>query len=686
MHKQGGSHGLIEVAGRMLAAACLLALFSPALRADTDGLPAVQLTQLPGALFGPVHVTNAGDGSGRLFVVQQDGHIKVFKNGAFLAADFLDIHTLVSFDGGEKGLLSIAFHPSYESNGFFYVYYTDKATPTYHLTIARYSVSANPDVADPATAQILLQIDHPGQDNHNGGQLMFGPVDHYLYAGTGDGGSGGDPPNNAQTLDVLLGKILRIDVDGTGAVPCGGTTPMPYAIPPSNPFVGVAGCDEIWAYGVRNPWRFGFDRMTADLFIGEVGQNLYEEVDFQPAASPGGENYGWRLMEGFHCYNPPTNCNDGSLTLPIFEENHNPDGWCAIIGGFRYRGAAIPGLAGVYIYGDECKGQVWAATESAGTWTRQLLIDPALSISSFGEDEQGEIYVVNLGGAVYRLEPVANPVPTITALDPDAVIAGDPGFTLDVMGTGFIEGSVVQWNGADRVTTFLTANHLTAVILAADIATPGVVNVDVFNPLPGGGASATQPFNVNQTFLDVPPNYFAAAYIEAIFDAGVTAGCDTLLFCPERAASRAEMAVFLLKASQGSAYVPPACTPPGLFTDVLCPGQYTDWIEDIKVRGITAGCLDGTTYCPNAGILRQEMAVFLLKMSLGSDYTPPACTPPGTFADVPCPSQYADWIEDLSTRGVTGGCDLVPNFCPTRPVSRAEMAVFLTLMFNLPLP
>jgi hypothetical protein len=186
----------------------------------------------------------------------------------------------------------------------------------------------------------------------------------------------------------------------------------------------------------------------------------------------------------------------------------------------------------------------------------------------------------------------------------------------------------------------------------------------------------------------VPIDHFAATQIQAVFNAGVTAGCDVRLFCPDRSTSRAEMAVFLLKGSLGSGYIPPACTPPGMFTDVLCPGLYTDWIEDLKSRGITAGCGDGTTYCPDANVLRQEMAVFLLKTSQGSAYTPPPCTPPPgqVFADVACPSQYADWIEDLSTRGVTGGCDTVPDFCPTRVVTRAEMAVFLTLMFNLPLP
>ena len=267
MHNRGRSRSFGLWPSLFLAGALFLAILPPALRAADSppvpaALPAIQLTMLPGAVSGPVHVTNAGDGSGRLFVVEQGGYIRVFKNGAYLPTDFLDIHTLVG-TGSEQGLLSVAFHPNYASNGFFYVYYTDTIASPGDITIARYQVSADPDVANPGSAQIVLVVPHPTNSNHNGGQLMFGPVDHYLYIATGDGGSGGDPPNNAQTLSVLLGKMLRIDVDGSGTVPCGQSTPMPYAIPPDNPFASIAGCDEIWAYGLRNPWRFGFDRETA---------------------------------------------------------------------------------------------------------------------------------------------------------------------------------------------------------------------------------------------------------------------------------------------------------------------------------------------------------------------------------------------------------------------------------------
>jgi glucose/arabinose dehydrogenase len=687
MRIHGGIHRLPRLFPCILSGAFLLAILTPVAFADSppripSSLPAIVLTQLPGGLSNPVHVANAGDGSGRLFVVEQAGTIRIFKNGAFLATPFLDIHSLVSCCG-EEGLLSVAFHPNYAVNGYFYVYYANNLVSPGDITLARYHVSAAPDVADPSSAQVVLVVPHPTNTNHYGGQLFFGPVDSYLYMGTGDGGSGGDPPNNAQNLNVLLGKIMRLDVDGSGAVPCGQSTAAPYAIPPTNPFVGIGGCDEIWAYGVRNPWRFSFDRATGDLLIGDVGQNLYEEVDFQPAASAGGENYGWRRMEGFHCYNPATGCDDGTLTLPILEETHNPGGWCALIGGFRYRGTAIPALVGVYLYGDTCLGQIWGATESGGTWSAEEMLAPGLTISSFGEDQAGEVYVADLGGAIYRIDGVTNPVPSVAGLLPGSKVAGDPAFTLTVSGSGFVPGATVRWNGADRPTSYVSAASLTAAIPASDVATAGVASVTVFNPIPGGGTSGPFSFYVNVTFLDVPTTYFAAAYVQAIVDAGVTAGCAPRLFCPERPTSRAEMAVFLVKSAIGGAYVPPLAQG-GVFADVH-PGDFAaDWIEDLARRNITSGC-DAANYCPNRAVTRAEIAVLLLKTSQGAAYVPPLARG-GVFADVHPGDFGADWIEDLAARGITGGCDSVPNFCPARSVTRAEVAVFLTKTFNLPLP
>ncbi len=650
--------------------------------APLGGAPAITLTAVTTAVSSPVQVTHAGDGSGRLFIVEQTGDIRIYKNGQLLPTAFLDVQALIS-TGSEQGLLSVAFHPNYASNGTFYIYYTDDIASPGDITLARYQVSADPDVADPASGQILLVIPHPVNANHNGGQLLFSPIDGYLYMGTGDGGSGGDPPNNAQNLGVLLGKMLRLDVDGSGAVPCGQTGPAPYAIPPSNPFTGVAGCDEIWSYGLRNPWRFSFDRATGDLLTGDVGQNAWEEIDYQPAASVGGENYGWRKMEGAHCYNPPNNCDDGTLTYPILEYDH-PEG-CSVTGGYRYRGAAVPLLDGVYLYADFCTGQIYQGVQAGGgVWSSSPLLASGYNISGFGEDEAGEMYLCDLGGGVYRIGQTPSPAPTTTSLSPGAVIAGDPGFTLTVDGSGFIYGSIVRWNGADRPTTWISPAKLEAAIPASDIASAGQAVVTVFTPPPGGGQSAPRVFNINETFLDVPTTHFAAAYIQAVFDAGVTAGCGARLFCPDSPTSRAQMAVFLLKASQGPAYAPPPCTGT-VFGDVPCQGGAFDpWIEDLSLRGITGGC-GGGNYCPTASVTRAQMAAFLLKTSQGSTYVPPPCTG-AVFVDVPCQGGAFDpWIEDLSARGVTSGCG-GGNYCPGSPVTRAQMSVFVTKMFNLPLP
>ncbi len=348
--------------------------------------PTVTLEAIATSLDSPVAITNAGDASGRLFITLRPGRVLIHDGIQVLPTPFLDIQPFVK-SGGERGLLSIAFHPRYASNGLFFVNYTDLRGDT---VIARYQVSANPDRADAGTARIILQIGQPFS-NHNGGQLQFGP-DGLLYIGTGDGGSGGDPGNRAQNPNTLLGKMLRISVDGA----------LPYAIPPDNPFVTDSDVlDEIWAMGLRNPWRFSFDRMTGDLFIADVGQSAVEEIDFQPAGSAGGENYGWRRMEGSTCFNPATGCNDGSLALPILEYGH--DEGCSVTGGYSYRGKAMPGLVGGYVFGDFCTGTIWIGIESGDHWQRLELLTTSLLISTFGEDEQGELYVADLGGAIYRI-------------------------------------------------------------------------------------------------------------------------------------------------------------------------------------------------------------------------------------------------------------------------------------------
>jgi glucose/arabinose dehydrogenase len=363
--------------------------------------PQIQLTPIVSGIDSPLAITHAGDGSGRLFITLQAGRILIYDGRQLLPAPFLDIGPLVS-TGGERGLLSAAFHPNYASNGFVYVNYTDLNGDT---VVARYTVSADPSAADPASAVILLTIPQPFA-NHNGGQLQFGP-DGYLYIGMGDGGGGGDPSDNAQSLNSLLGKMLRIDVDAG----------PPYGIPPDNPFIGdPAALPEIWALGLRNPWRFSFDRLTGDLWIADVGQDNFEEVNVQTAGSTGGENYGWRRMEGTSCFNPTSNCNDGSLTLPVLEYDHSLG--CSISGGYRYRGQDHPGLAGIYFYGDFCSGRIWgAAQDAAGSWTAEELLDTDLRISAFGEDEAGEIYVAYLSsnaGAVFRISEVVPAPPPQT--------------------------------------------------------------------------------------------------------------------------------------------------------------------------------------------------------------------------------------------------------------------------------
>jgi glucose/arabinose dehydrogenase len=345
-----------------------------------------RLVEVVNGLKNPLYVTSANDGSGRLFVVEQDGLIRVIRDNKLLESPFLDVKTLVSRDGSERGLLGLAFHPQYASNGAFFINYTDVNGDT---VVARYHVSAdNPDHADPNSAEKIIQVDQP-YPNHNAGQLAFGP-DGYLYVGLGDGGSAGDPQGNGQNGHALLGKMLRLDVDS-------GT---PYSIPPSNPFIGHPNfAPEIWTYGLRNPWRYSFDRATGDLYIADVGQNTWEEIDFQPAGDRGGENYGWNVYEGLHPYGSSQAV---GAVPPIAEYNHS-DG-CSVTGGYVYRGNALPDLQGTYLFGDFCSGTIWATKrDSAGLWQTRVLMNSGMPVSSFGEDETGEFYVVNYGGSLLRL-------------------------------------------------------------------------------------------------------------------------------------------------------------------------------------------------------------------------------------------------------------------------------------------
>jgi glucose/arabinose dehydrogenase len=320
------------------------------------------------------------DGSGRLFVIEKVGRIRIIENDQLLEAPFLDISERVGSDGNEQGLLGLVFHPQYAENGRFFVNYTDTNGDT---VLARFQVSSDPNLADPNSETELLGVNQPFP-NHNGGGLAFGP-DGYLYAGLGDGGAAGDPMGNAQKTDTLLGKILRLDVDSA----------EPYAVPADNPFG-----NENWAYGLRNPWRLSFDKSTGDLYIGDVGQGQWEEIDFLTAGSPGGANFGWDFREGAHDYEGG---GPEGMIDPVAEYSH-AEGGCSVTGGYVYRGA-MPEWNGIYLYGDYCTGMIWGLIQSEGGWQKQQLFDLDVTITSFGQDALGEVYLVSDNGDILRLGP-----------------------------------------------------------------------------------------------------------------------------------------------------------------------------------------------------------------------------------------------------------------------------------------
>ncbi|MBA3414561.1 MAG: PQQ-dependent sugar dehydrogenase [Chloroflexia bacterium] len=363
---------------------------------EADPPLAIGLEPLVSGLERPVFLAEPDDGSGRLFVVEQPGLVRIVEAGMAAPEPFLDITDRVESGGSEQGLLSVAFHPDFAENGEFFVGYTAQAGEgSGDNTVSRFRVSADdPNRADPVSEEVLLAITDP-YPNHNGGLVAFGP-DGYLYAGLGDGGSGGDPEGNAQNPETLLGSILRIDIDD--AAPG-----LPYAIPADNPYAdGAGGRPEIWASGLRNPWRFAFDRETGDLWIADVGQNWIEEVNFQAANAPGGANYGWNVLEGTACFAAAA-CDPEPFVAPVAEYTH--DFGCSVTGGYVARGAAeVEGLAGVYLFGDYCSGLVWglAPTEADG-WTTLGPVETGLNISSFAEDQAGNLYLLALDGTVYRI-------------------------------------------------------------------------------------------------------------------------------------------------------------------------------------------------------------------------------------------------------------------------------------------
>ncbi len=326
----------------------------------------------------PLYLAEANDDSGNIYIVEKGGKIISINNGT--KTTFLDISDMVRDRESERGLLSVAFHPDFKTNGRYFVYYTDAKGA---VIVSEYNSSTGNE------EKVLLKISQP-YSNHNGGQLDFGP-DGYLYIGTGDGGAGGDPLDNGQNKLSLLGKILRIDVNKG----------IPYGIPPDNPFVNKSGEDEIWAYGLRNPWRFSFDAKTGDLYNADVGQNEWEEINFQPASSKGGENYGWRILEGFHTFNNDNQTDINSLTMPVMEYNHSEG--CSVTGGYVYRGEQFKQLDGTYFFGDFCTGNIWGLRNRNGEWEYAKFLTTDHLISSFGQDQAGNVYVIDFKtGDIYR--------------------------------------------------------------------------------------------------------------------------------------------------------------------------------------------------------------------------------------------------------------------------------------------
>jgi glucose/arabinose dehydrogenase/plastocyanin len=419
------------VAGLALAGAAVTSAAPPAQVGPDPALIKVKLEAFVQGLENPVVLTAPDDDSGRMFVVEKAGRIRIIKNGTVTGGNFLDIVERVQSVENERGLLGLAFHPNYKQNGIFVVGYTAKS-PTGQITYSTFKVSANPDRADAQSEKKLLTWAH-NRGNHNGGNVVFGP-DGFVYLGTGDGGGSGDPDRNGQKTSVFLGKMLRIDIDNGD----------PYAVPTDNPFVDDTDSKpEIWAYGLRNPWRYSFDRETGDLYIGDVGQNQVEEVDFQPHASTGGENYGWNVMEGTRCYGA-TDCDKTGKVLPVAEYSHSEG--CSITGGYVYRGSQFPGLDGLYVYADYCTNTIWGLSrDTAGAWrSAEIGSQPNMGIQSFGEGPDGEIYVLGGNGRIMHLTQSAaqdtatpatiapTPSPTQTITHPETPTATPSGRRVDI--------------------------------------------------------------------------------------------------------------------------------------------------------------------------------------------------------------------------------------------------------------
>jgi glucose/arabinose dehydrogenase len=464
----------------------------------------VTLEEVTGGFWLPLYVTNAGDGSDRLFVVERVGLIWIVEDGQRLPQPFLDISDRVKSDDGEQGFYAVAFHPNYEENGQFFVVYTRK--PDGANMLERYTVSAtDPNQANPDSGTTLLALPDE-MPTHNGGDLAFSPIDGYLYYATGDGGGWGDPLKQAQDTQSLFGKMLRIDVDRGD----------PYTIPEDNPFVDdPAYRPEIWATGLRNPWRFSFDQLSGDLYIGDVGQDLWEELNFQAAGSGGGENYGWPIMEASYCF-PPSDeaCDETGLTPPILDYPHRADMdseadlvGCVVTTGQVYRGSESASLQGGFVFGDFCSGQIAVAyRDSLARWRYHVLGNVDGWIASIGADERGELYLTDMrDGILYRLHFSDQIRPLrVTGLAPAGAPAGNGTLNVEISGTDLLPDTKVYWNDTPLEMTWNDETSITAVVPDGLLTQPGTAEIRV--SLDSNGANwDVVPFVVSETVFGQPP-------------------------------------------------------------------------------------------------------------------------------------------------------------------------------------
>jgi glucose/arabinose dehydrogenase len=568
----------------------------------------IRRTAIATGFQSPVDIVAAPGDTTRLFIVEQGGRIRIIRDGIVVATPFLDVSSKTT-GGGEQGLLGLAFHPNYATNRRLFVYYTRSGDGA--LIIERYERSADhPERTDFTSGRVLLAIPHSGATNHNGGKLAF-RSDGYLYIGTGDGGGGNDPFNNGQNFGTRLGKMLRVDVNVE--------TPPYYAIPPSNPYsamtcngAGSGTCPEIWALGLRNPFRFSFDRLTADVFIGDVGQGAREEVDYEPLGAPAGRNYGWRIMEGNICTPAfgPTCTPPPNYAPPIFDYDRGQGS--STTGGFRYRGSRIPALAGAYLYADFGSGRLWAATSNGtGTWTPQQLLLNAAGVSSFGEDSAGELYVTNyFNGTIYRLEPVDSDGDLLPDWWELAYFGSTTGANPNADTDGDLYSNVTEYlSGTDP----LNAQSLPSVTpyIAPEISSANSLICVIGSPCSLTLVATGTPTSVVTRTGTLPGGvgYNASTRtISGTANAGTTGTYVQTINATNGILPNATQTLTII--------VVAGC---GGFTDVTGTDSYCNSVEWLRNRTITGGCT-ATLYCPPDVVTRASMA--LLQHRLGDAISP----------------------------------------------------------------